>query len=106
LSNYDSGIAFEKLTKDYLMNFVFFLCDELDMRNTSIENQLLYLRRFRICLLIRHSNPKIANAFQRKILTLFRRTIVNYPVNIYRSENKHIKCVSLFVKQSKKVKYS
>ncbi|MDR0732774.1 MAG: site-specific integrase, partial [Dysgonamonadaceae bacterium] len=46
LSNYDSGIAFEKLTKDYLMNFVFFLCDELDMRNTSIENQLLYLRRF------------------------------------------------------------
>jgi integrase len=46
LSDYDKYISFEKLDKDCLMNFVIFLRDELKMRNTSIDNQLLYLRRF------------------------------------------------------------
>jgi integrase len=43
---YDKNTSFEKLSKDNLMNFVIFLRDELKMRNTSIENQLIYLKRF------------------------------------------------------------
>jgi integrase len=46
LSDFDKNTSFDSLDRDNLMNFVAFLRDELEMRNTSIENQLLYLRRF------------------------------------------------------------
>jgi integrase len=46
LLDFDAGLSFDKLDKINLMNFVVFLRDELEMRNTSIDNQLLYLRRF------------------------------------------------------------
>jgi integrase len=46
LSDFDKNVSFDNLDKDNLMNFVAFLRDEMEMRNTSIENQLLYLRRF------------------------------------------------------------
>jgi integrase len=46
LSDFDAELTFDRLDKDNLINLVVFLRDKLDMRNTSIENQLLYLRRF------------------------------------------------------------
>jgi integrase len=46
LSDFNKNISFDDLGRDNLMNFIVFLRDELEMRNTSIENQLSCLRRF------------------------------------------------------------
>jgi integrase len=43
---FDSGLSFDRLNKDVLMNFVIFLRDELGIRNTSTEKLLPLLRRF------------------------------------------------------------
>jgi integrase len=46
LYSFNERLDFNDLNKNTLMDFVAFLRDKLEMRNTSIENQLLYFRRF------------------------------------------------------------
>jgi integrase len=46
LLEFDKDLSFNSIDKNTITNFVLFLRDELRMRNTSIENQLFYLRRF------------------------------------------------------------
>ena len=46
LADFNNHLSFESLNKADLTNFVAFLRDELNMRNSSIANQISYLKRF------------------------------------------------------------
>jgi integrase len=76
LFDFDKNVSFGDLNKDNLMKFVAFLRDDLKMRNTSIENQLNFLRRFlKWATDNRYNNNLEFQKFKPKLKTTTRKVI-------------------------------
>jgi integrase len=78
LTDFDANLTFERFDEKGLMDFVIFLRDELEMRNSTIGNQLEYLRRFlywsmdnghRVVNGFQKFSPKLKNA-EKKVIFL------------------------------------